>query len=245
MNRQLCRQLALVVAIALSAVPAAAIVLGQFDNFQSGTLQNWTGGSNPSNQPSGGPDGAYDRYLRITSGGVSSNLGVFNSAQWAGSYGAAGVTRVNIDLDNFGPDPVSLRIMIATPGCNGPPLTCTAWTSTNATVLPAGVGWVRVEFSLAEPDLTRVLGTDSYATSIANVDKLTLRHDDGAPSPPGTQILVNAVLGIDNVTALPEPPRDDALAMVGALALAVRIAARREFPGVDRGPARKIDSAEL
>jgi hypothetical protein len=235
MNARLGRHIALIAALSLLGSPAVAIVLGQFDNFQSGTLQNWTGGSNPTNQPNGGPDGASDRYLRITSGGVSSNLGVFNSAQWAGGYGAAGVTRVNIDLNNFGPDPVSLRIMIATPGCNGPPFTCTAWTSTNATVLPAGTGWVRVEFSLAEPDLTRVLGTDSYATSIANVDKLTLRHDDGAPSPPGTQILVNAVLGIDNVTALPEPPRDVALTVVCALALAVRIAARREFPGVDRG----------
>jgi hypothetical protein len=203
MNRQSCRQLALVVAIALSAVPAVAITFGQFDNFQSGTFAGWTGGVALSNQPNGGPDGPYDRYLRLDSGG--GNLGIFNEAQWSGDYAAAGVTRVVLDLNNFGPNPVSLRVMIATPGCSSPPLTCTAWTSTIATVLPITNGWVKVEFSLAEPDLTRVLGSGSYASSIANVQKLLLHHDDGGPSPPGTQMLVDADLGVDNVVALPEP----------------------------------------
>src|SRR2546422_3896139 len=157
MNGRLPGHLVLIAAIWLLASPAIAIVLGQFDNFQSGTTQGWTGGSSPTNQANGGPDGAGDRYLQLSSGG--GQLGAFNAAQWSGDYAAAGVTRVDFDLSNFGPDPVSLRVMITTPGCTGPPLTCTAWTSTNATVLAAGIGWVRVEFSLAESDLTRVLGS--------------------------------------------------------------------------------------
>src|SRR6202008_602604 len=122
----------------------------------------------------------------------SSNLGAFNTFQWQGDYAAAGITRIDIDFKNSGPDPVSLRLMITSSaglGCTG---SCTAWTSTNATVLPANDQWGKVEFSLAEPDLTRVAGSDAYATSIANVQKLSFRQDDGPPSPPGTQILVNA-----------------------------------------------------
>ena len=190
----------------LSAGPAGAIVLGQVDDFQNGTLQGWTGGSAPTNQPNGGPAGAGDRYLHLSTGGSPGNLGAFNTMQWSGDYGSAGVTRVIFDLNNFGPDPVSLRVMILTAGCDGGATACTAWTSTNATVLPAGTGWVVAEFSLAESDLTLVRGSLSYAATISSVERLLIRQDIGPPDPPGVTSLVNAALGIDNVTALPEPP---------------------------------------
>jgi len=193
-----------------SALPAAAIVLNQIDDFQSGTFQSWAGGSTLYNWPNGGPGGTGDRYLRVSSGG--GNLGTFNSAQWAGDYGAATVTRLTFDLANFGPDPVSLRITVFTPGCAFGGTACTAWTSTNATVLPSGSGWVKAEFALAEPDLTRVLGLDSLADSLANVERLLLRHDAGVIDPPGISVPVNAIIGVDNVTALPEPSRELGLA---------------------------------
>ena len=221
MNGQLGHRFALLATIWLLASPARAIIFGQFDNFQDGTLASWTGGALLSNQAGGGPDGAYDRYLQVSTGGSPGNLGVFNTAQWSGDYVTAGVTRINIDLKNSGPDPVSLRLMVTTtpgPGCTS---TCTAWTSTTATLLPANDQWVRVEFSLAEPDLTRVTGTASYASSRAGAAKLHLRHDDGAPSPPGSQILVNSVLGVDNVVALPEAPRSSGLLAGMTLLLAL------------------------
>src|SRR2546428_11204635 len=112
-----CRGFALVAAAWLFAAPAVAITFGQLDTFQSGTLAGWTGGSNPINQPTGGPSGVDDRYLQISSGGPNGNLGTFNDAQWSDDYAGAGVTRVNFDLNNFGPDPVSLRVMLLTPGC--------------------------------------------------------------------------------------------------------------------------------
>jgi hypothetical protein len=223
--------------------PAAAILLGQVDDFQSGSLQGWTGGSQNINQPNGGPGGVGDRYMQISSGGA--NLGTFNATQWAGNYAAAAVGRVTFDLSNFGPDPVSLRVMIMTAGCDGGATGCTAWTSTNATVLPAGVGWVKAEFSLLEPDLTRVRGLASYATTVSAVERLLIHQDAGPPDPPGVASFVNAVLGIDNVTALPEPPRDVALAALCALSFGLRTVVRRGFPGVDRGPARKRVSVEL
>ena len=207
MKCRLCRHLAVAAAICLISIPAGAITFGQLDDFQDGSFELWTGGSIQTNQPTGGPSGdPWDRYLQLSTGGVASNLGAFNTAQWSGDYATAGVTRVNIDLYNFGPDPVSLRLMITTSATSGCPSPCTAWTSTTATVLPAGGPWAKVEFSLAESDLTRVAGANSYASSIANVAKLHLRHDDGTPSPPGSPALVNAVLGVDNVVALPEAP---------------------------------------
>jgi hypothetical protein len=211
MRARSSRYLALLAAVCLSDAQAAAITLGQIDNFYDGTTQGWTGGTSLSNQPTGGPGGTGDRYLQLNSGGGS--LGTYNLIQWSGNYAAAGVTRVNIDLKNFGPAPVSMRLMLFTPGCAFGGTGCTAWSQRNATVLPPGSGWVKVEFSLAEADLVPVLGGASYAASMANVERIHLKHDPGVQNPPGYPnppqtpncCLVDAVLGMDNVIALPEP----------------------------------------
>jgi hypothetical protein len=199
------------------ASPVIAIVLGQTDDFQDGTVQGWAGGSNPTNVPTGGPAGSGDAYVDIDSFGF--NLGTFNTLQWSGDYDAETVESVEMNLDNFGPDPVSLRIVLFTPGCNFGGTACTAWTSTNATVLPSGSGWVVVSFSLAEVDLTRVLGADTHTASLQNVERLLIRHDDGTPDPPGVGTIVDTGLGIDNVTALPEPALLPSL-LVGCAGLA-------------------------
>jgi hypothetical protein len=189
--------------LGMASSSARAIALNQVDDFQDGTLKGWTGGSSPTNVATGGPAGAGDRYLRISANG--SNLGSFNNVQWAGDYSAATVGKIEMNLDNFGPNPVSLRVTLFTPGCSSGPGTCTAWTSTTATTIAAGSGWVTASFSLAEADLTQVFGSGTYAASISNVERVLIRHDDGAPSPPGTTAPVTATLGIDNVKALPEP----------------------------------------
>src|SRR5262245_62990119 len=94
MNCRSCCHLALLAAIALLAGPARAITFHQIDDFESGTpTQGWDGGSNPTNQP-GGPSGPGDHYLQLSTGGVASNLGAFNTLQWAGNYATATVTRV-------------------------------------------------------------------------------------------------------------------------------------------------------
>ena len=51
--------------------------------------------------PDGGPAGAGDQYMRITSNGgfgAGSRLTVLNRTQWLGNYIAAGVTAVEMDL---------------------------------------------------------------------------------------------------------------------------------------------------
>src|SRR5262245_29513766 len=77
-----------------------AIAPNQVDNFQDGTLQNWSGGSAPTNISTGGPTGVGDRYLRISAN--SGLLGVFNRVQWSGNYVLAAIDHVNMNLNNFG-----------------------------------------------------------------------------------------------------------------------------------------------
>src|SRR5258705_10936017 len=51
-----------------SALPAAAIVLNQIDDFQSGTFQSWAGGSTLYNWPNGGPRGTGGQCVHMSSG---------------------------------------------------------------------------------------------------------------------------------------------------------------------------------
>jgi hypothetical protein len=201
-NRKLVATSLAAFMLGMAPVDASAVAANQTDDFQSGTVQNWQSPmSPPTNQSTGGPLGAGDRYLQLSASGK--NLGAYNNTQWSGNYVAAGVNQVRFHLNNFGPSALSLRIMLFTPGCQAGPATCTAWTSTAAQPLASGSGWVVASFSLAEANLTRVFGSDNYATSLANVERLLIRHDSGTPNPPGTSDIVTATLGVDNV--VPEP----------------------------------------
>jgi hypothetical protein len=207
---RLCSSLLLPLLAALTAMPAAAIVLGQIDDFETLTTQNWSGGANPTNIPNGGPDGSGDAYLQITPSGTGYGpLGTYNQTQWTGDYTAAGVGRISFDLNNFGPSPVALRISILT--------TVATFTTTNEVVLPPNSGWVTAEFLLDPVAMTRTGGTGTFAQAMANVGKLLIRHDPDPISPSGQRNGVAATLGIDNVTALPEPGLVGALAAGSAL----------------------------
>jgi hypothetical protein len=207
-----CVVLALGIAV---ATPAIAITLGQIDDFQSGTLQGWAGGSSPTNIATGGPAGAGDRFLQISAS--NGNLGTKNTAQWTGDYTAAGVARLNFQLDNLGSTPLALRITLFGPGGN--------FTSTNATVIPPGSGWVSVDFVLDNASLTQTQGFGTLADTMAAVDTLLIRHDPDPISPSGEPNPVTGTLGIDNIQALPEPAALLLqIAGVAALALIYRFA---------------------
>ena len=195
--------LAAVVLVAIGqANVARAITINQIDDFQDGTTQGWAGQALPTNIPSGGPAGIGDTYLQISPSPMG-RLGTVNLIQWAGDYLTAGVDTITMDLNNFGPDPVEIRIMavdlLDTKGGD--------FTSTIAAILPPGSGWQSVSFGLSASDLTHVGvgGTDNLDDTLAAVDRLLIRHDVGAPNPTGQPTLVSAVLGIDNITALAAP----------------------------------------
>jgi hypothetical protein len=181
----------------------AALAPGLIDTFQRpfSSTQNWISSPAGTNPTSGGPGGGSDGYLDVTV--ASAPLEAFNESQWAGAL-PANANRIDADLKNSGPDPVNMRILVLTPGCESGGTACTAWTSTNALPLAAASGWVPESFSLKEADLTRVLGSDSYAASMANVERVVIRHDDGAPDAPNVPSNVSSTLGVDNIE-LPEP----------------------------------------
>ena len=197
----------------LAGAPAGAISVGQVDTFSTGTLLSWVGGSAPTNVATGGPGGVGDRYLQIRASG--GNLGTDNSAQWAGDYLSAGVTSLRFELQNQGANPVALRVTVLGTGA------LTAYTSVDEFVLAPGSGWVSAEFALTDAALVRTRGADSLAQTLAGVSKLLLRHDPDPLSPPGEQNPVTATLGIDNITAVPEPGTA-LLVATGLAAIAVR-----------------------
>jgi hypothetical protein len=162
----------------------AALAPGLIDTFQRpfSSTQNWISTPAGTNPTSGGPGGGSDGYLQLTAAGGP--LSAFNESQWAGNAIAAVMDHVKVDLNNSGPDAVSVRVMLLTPGCESGGTSCTAWTSTNALALAASSGWVAAQFSVKEADLTKVLGSDSYAASLGNVERVLIRHDDGSPTLP-------------------------------------------------------------
>ncbi|MGI8924007.1 MAG: hypothetical protein ACR2HJ_08230 [Fimbriimonadales bacterium] len=176
----------------LLCLPALPIVLGQVDDFEDGTLQNWEGGSDPTNIPDGGSSGAGDNYLQISAGRKGGiHLGTFNLVQWSGSYTDAGVKVLEFYLRNEGKTTLSMRIVLF----NG----TTRFTSTLATILPPDNRWRRVAFPLRESDLTRVSGTGTYEQTMAFASRLLIRHDAGDPSTGGEAII--GQLGLDDITA--------------------------------------------
>ena len=86
-----------VLAWVLVVCSASAVVVGQIDDFQDGTTANWSNGEiigtvPVTNVPTGGPAGAGDHYIQLTSDGSGSGgkLTAFNRDQWLGDYLAAG-----------------------------------------------------------------------------------------------------------------------------------------------------------
>ena len=192
-----CVQRGLVaVAVAVVAAPAAAISPGAVDSFESGA-DGWHVGI-PSPVPpvvmaSGGPAGAGDAFLLLGSVGGSgpgNRLTVIAGPQWAGDYAGAGVDRISLDVNNLGATPLDLRLWLQGTGGAGA-------VSAMAVSVAAASGWTPISFAL---DADALLGQPLAA--LADVFELRLFHADTAafPGPP-----IVASLGIDNVSAVPEP----------------------------------------
>ena len=199
--------------------PAHAVSQGQHDSFSGGSTEGWTSGiANPTppvNVPGGGPGGAGDAYLLLASngaGGAGGKLVAFNTSQWTGDYLGAGVTAIGMDVANFGTSGLELRLVLRSAGASA--------TSAVGIQVPAGSGWMHVNFSLAPAALA------GPAQVLSGVSELRLVHDTDASFPPPD---VKARLGIDNISAVPEP---DSVALLAAgLPLLLVVAGRRRRVG--------------
>ena len=210
----------------LASTSAYSVPTG-VDDFEDGTTQGWTVGTGtipppvnpapPVNVPTGGPAGAGDSFLQLTAlggEGPASKLSVMNLSQWTGDYLAAGITGIAMDVNNFGATGLVLRLLLVNfPDNPGPP-TDFAWTLFPVLV-PANSGWLSVEFSFSAANLFAPVG--SPAGALSDVDELRLFHNPepafggpGVGAPP-----VVALLGIDNIRAVPESSATLPLLLLG------------------------------
>ena len=104
----------------LAALIPTPIAFGMKDDFQGGTTMNWDGKSIRTLVPDGGPDNEGDAYMQVTAG-EPEHVGAKSGTQWGGSkyhdppepgknFLANGVTHIAMDLNNFGPDPLAIRL---------------------------------------------------------------------------------------------------------------------------------------
>lgn len=182
----------------LLALPAGAVSLGTIDSFSGGVTAGWTGGGNNPNPPtgvaSGGPAGFGDGFLRIDSSGspgAGGRLVAFSGDAWGGNYSAAGITGITMDVNNLGATDLNLRLYFE--GGGAPAY------SLQAIPVPAGSGWVPVRFNVLASALS-----GSAAATLASAADFRLFHNPIAGGPQGSPF-VTASLGLDNVTAVPEP----------------------------------------
>lgn len=201
--------------VMMIAMPAGAVVLGQLDDFEDGTLQGWgVGTSNPNppvNAPDGGPIGAGDAYMLVTadiSGAGGSRLVTNNSLQWAGDYLAAGVMAIAADMNNLSDVPVTMRL--ALDGAGG------RFSSTLGVTLAANSGWVRVVLPIGPADLTAIGGgAHSVLGTLGDLTLLRIMHA-AAPGFSGDE--VTGMVGMDNIKAIPEPTTCMLVALAGLAA---------------------------
>src|SRR5205085_348091 len=180
----------------------------------NGTLQSWQAGvvspNPPLNVATGGPAGLNDNFMRLTSNGGSAGgkLVVFNSNQWTGNYTAAGVTGIQMMVNNVGNTNLVLRLILdnATVGQ-------TLGTVTGVNV-PAGSGWMTVSFPLTAANLSG--GTVNSVLS--NVTTLDLIHSPTFTTSRASSPNIVASLGVDNIRTLPVPePGTLALGAIGSV----------------------------
>jgi len=207
------RSAALAVALWLGLASAQAITLGQSDGFQDGTTQGWFAGGATALPPTyiadGGPAGAGDGFLLLGSSGVQGpggKLVALAGSQWLGDYLAAGVSGIDMDLRNLGSTDLSLRLLLGGAG-NVNVISLTP------VPLAAGGGWTHVHFDLSPAALTA-----GALPVLGGVIQLRIFHAPDALFP-GPNI--EAQLGVDNISAVPEPGRM-ALLLGGLAMLAMR-----------------------
>lgn len=206
--------------LSMSSTAVASPVVGQIDTFEDGTTDQWAIGANasaserPRNVPSGGPAGAGDRYLLVTSKGGTgpdSRLVVQNlSTRWRGNFITAGVGAIDVDLENFGTTALPMRMVLGSGSGNG--------YVTNAVSLPADGQWHHVLFSLDASNMHGFNGPQSYPVFLRSVGVMRILSE-ASPGGMGDQIVGS--FGADNIRALPEP------GAVGVLMAAIVALARR------------------
>ncbi|OUR93315.1 hypothetical protein A9Q87_05030 [Flavobacteriales bacterium 34_180_T64] len=180
------------------------VVPNQVDDFQDGTEQNWIIGNPgsavfpPVNVADAGPTGAGDNMLEYTSvvppspPNAGAKMLIFNASQWSGSYTAAGILSINMDVSVLTAD---LNLRIAFQGPAGTKI-CT----TNAMPVVAGAGWTNISFNIQASDFTivEVGGGSTIEAVLASVSTMRILS---SVTPTWIPEEIDATLRLDNITA--------------------------------------------
>lgn len=176
---------------------ARGVEVGVTTDFESG-IAGFDGGG-LSLEPSGGPAGDGDAFLRIdaTGGnGPGSRLATFNTqAAWIGDFKAAGVTALEVDVRNGTETavPLSLRLALFGPDTSN----TNRFTSIDAVDVPNDGQWRTFTFPINSDALTRVAGTTTFDQMLSQVRRIQLRHDIDVASAQGSPIA--GTIGLDNI----------------------------------------------
>ena len=190
----------------LFAGTARAIGVGQVDDFEDGTLQNWGNGGGFGVPPvlniiTGGPAGANDNFMQVTADGSGAGrfLTVFNRSQWLGDYIVTGVTAIEMDLRNLGSVNLTIRMAFKSSAGPGVPGYLSA-----PFPLPVGSGWQHAVFLINPGTMIPIGGPVDFNSFFSNgVNEVRIVNEVGASNLSGDVVI--GQLGVDNVHAIPEP----------------------------------------
>jgi hypothetical protein len=182
--------------------PAAAVTLGQVDDFEDGTIQGWNsnfGSTISSVAADAGPAGAGDDALNVQ---ADNRTVVFNEMQWRGNYIAAGVTRISMDFRHTNTFTMQVRIGISN-GQFGPQGSGDTYVSASAVAVPNDGVWRNIEFDMTPaafvPTINNSSASPDAAAALANVTHFRILHN------PGPQEFIGSPTGgsfrLDNITA--------------------------------------------
>src|ERR1051325_5832929 len=155
---------------------AQFISVGLADDFEGGTTSGWAHAALNVNDPAvlaGGPHGASDHFLQVTSTGVSGQDGgrltVRNQQQWAGNYTADAVTGLEMDLKAFSSSIGTLSIRVAVKDSTG-----SSGYVSQAFALPVDGQWHHATFTLTAGTMTPVNGPAALGTVLTAVSELRI-----------------------------------------------------------------------
>ena len=196
--------------IAFCPNQACAVVVGETDNFQDGSTENWRWGRDGFGGPEnvdGGPTGAGDLYLQNESFGggdaPGSRMAIINRDQWSGDFISSGITAIRLDAINLGPNFAFEDINVRLSFSSQDALIGSGRVSTiDSFLLERNSGWQSLLFKLdPTTDLTPLAGSNvmEVMSSVFEIRIISAEQ----PAFIGDQF--TARLGVDNITALPEP----------------------------------------
>lgn len=176
-------------AACFSAPAMAAPVVGFTEDFPGTSTSTWAGGSLFTNPGTGGFGGVGDGYLDVST--ISdANLGTVSfGAEYAGDWTAAGIAQVRCRLRDTG-GTGNLEIHLSITGL------LTSWQQDAGLVPPIG-SWGEYVVDMNAADFTQIRGVETFATVMANVDRLHFRHDV-APFGP-TPDPITGGFGLDHI----------------------------------------------